>query len=208
MRDADRPSIQRRVSYRLYQPSNLSASSGSERARIWAASTAALAAPLTATGGDARGHLDGGEQGVEATWARGNGYPDNGQVGACRHGPGQVGCHACGADYYLQARSRAVPAYSETPSGLVRRADLEFVLDAVSFQAGLAFSRTGRSDSLPTRIPTLGLKVLQLYRLQGYIRTVVHAFEVDLLDRGVGAGPRLDDGRPCPTTLRTLPPAV
>src|SRR5918996_4574495 len=58
----------------------------------------------------------------------------------------------------------------------------------------------------PTRFPPgfllSGSKVLQLYRLQGYIRTVVHAFEVDLLDRGVGAGPRLDDGRPCPDDVQ------
>src|SRR5829696_4919404 len=45
----DRPDLGQGVAFDQAYPSNLSASSGSESARIWAASTPALAAPLTAT---------------------------------------------------------------------------------------------------------------------------------------------------------------
>src|SRR4028118_1482384 len=61
--------------------------------------------------------------------------------------------------------------------------------------------------------PPAGARVLQLNRLEGYVRAVVHALEVDLLDRRVGPRPRLDDGRSGPDHVedpapRGVEPAV
>ncbi len=121
---------------------------------------------------------------------------DDGQVGAGGDGAGEVGGHAGGADYYFEAAFAGGSGVLGDALGVaVGGADLELVLDAVALRGGRCIFR-GRGGRTRCRPGSLrgGSKVLQLYRFQGYVGTVVHAFEVDLLDGRVGAGARLYDG--------------
>src|SRR4028118_1081944 len=51
-----------------------------------------------------------------------------------------------------------------------------------------------------------GSEVFQFYGFEGDVGAVVHALEVDLLDRRVRARPRLDDGRPGPAHVEDPAP--
>src|SRR5215210_9225174 len=66
-----------------------------------------------------------------------------------------------------------------------------------------------RPTSIPKRTPVrshAGSQAFQLYSLQGYVGAVLHALEVDLLDRGVGPRPRLDDRRSGADHVQDAPP--
>src|SRR5215207_7783516 len=99
----------------------------------------------------ARGHLDGGEQRVEAAQgAGGHGDTYYRQVRPRCDGASKVGGHPRGADYYFQAALAGRTCVLGDALGVtVGRADLELVFDAVVFEAGRAFFEDGEVGLAP-----------------------------------------------------------
>ena len=86
---------------------------------------------------DAGGHLDGGEEGVEAAQgAGGDGDAYDRQVGPRRYGSGEVSRHACGADEDLDATlGRGGDVFGDGFGVAVGGADLELVVYPEVFEA-------------------------------------------------------------------------
>src|SRR5215213_2955352 len=161
--------------------------------------------------GDARGHLDGGEEGVEAAQgAGGYGDADNRQVSPRRDGAREVGCHAGRADNYLEAAfARRACVLGDAFRVAVGGADLQLVLDAVAVEAGGAlfedgevglaadqdtYARVQRSSS---SIASRAISVRYCMPSKWICSTAAYARARASMIVG-----------PVPTTSRTLPPAV